>query len=249
MNTVTRARWTPQYYQKVLSYDPIAYWMMNEDQGTIAYDMVTARNAGAQNGAYTGVTLGQPGIGDGNTCPLFDGANDYNDIYSAGYAGVFDGDEGTITLWLQVSGAGIWADGAQHYLVSIRADNDNYVAVFKSATNNRLTFLRRGGAANKQVNYDTAAPTEWIFVALTWSVSAGINGEMRAWYGTSGTFGQVGITQTALNAWGGAGLDNIRTVIGASVTTPGSVWDGLVAHVVSFDRALSHAELSDLFTI
>ena len=45
------------------------------------------------DGAYTGVTLGQDGIGDGNTCPLFDGANDFLDFYSAGFSSAFNGDQ------------------------------------------------------------------------------------------------------------------------------------------------------------
>ena len=111
MNTGMRARWTPQYYQKVLSYDPIAYWMMDEKQGAVSYDMVTARNTGARNGAYTGVTLGQPGIGDGNTSPLFDGANDFTNIYSASFNAAFNGAEGTLGIWMRVFNVAVWTDG------------------------------------------------------------------------------------------------------------------------------------------
>ncbi|MFV1969356.1 MAG: hypothetical protein ACC628_28375, partial [Pirellulaceae bacterium] len=60
---------------------------MWEASGSISDDLSPQGN----DGAYTGVTLGQPGIGDGRTCPLFDGANDYNNIYSAALNTDFDG--------------------------------------------------------------------------------------------------------------------------------------------------------------
>ena len=80
---------TPTYIQKVLGIEPgnlIAYWPMSEPSGGIA---INAEGTAARNGAYTGVTLAQPGIGDGNTCPLFDGANDFNNVYSASLDAAF----------------------------------------------------------------------------------------------------------------------------------------------------------------
>ena len=56
---------------------------MSEASGT---DMIDA--VAAHNGTYTGVTLGQPGIGDGLTCPLFDGANDYAIANHADFEGL-----------------------------------------------------------------------------------------------------------------------------------------------------------------
>ena len=80
------------YREKVLSYSPIAYWMQAEAAGNDSLCQVDSN----QDGTYTGVTLGQPGIGDGNTCPSFDGVNDYNDIYTTSFRDVFSLTEGTI---------------------------------------------------------------------------------------------------------------------------------------------------------
>ena len=62
-----------KFYRKVLDYRPIAYWPQWESAGSAARCLVNT----AQNGAYTGVTLGQPGAVDGDLCPYYDGANDY----------------------------------------------------------------------------------------------------------------------------------------------------------------------------
>ncbi len=50
-----------QYFRKVLSHRPIAYWPLWEASGSVAFDLA----GNALHGAYTGVTLGQVGVGDG----------------------------------------------------------------------------------------------------------------------------------------------------------------------------------------
>ena len=80
------------YIYKVLTadeasgYDPsslIGFWPQNELSGGVSID----HSGLGHDGAYTGVTLGQPGVpGMGMTSPFYDGANDFNNIYSAGLA-------------------------------------------------------------------------------------------------------------------------------------------------------------------
>jgi len=57
------------YANKVAGYNPapIAYWILGEAAGAAAACQINA----AQDGAYTAVTLGQAGIGDGSTAALF----------------------------------------------------------------------------------------------------------------------------------------------------------------------------------
>ena len=55
------------YYKKVLATEPanlLAYWPLNEGSGSVADNL---EGTAARDGAYTGVTLGQAGIGDGWT--------------------------------------------------------------------------------------------------------------------------------------------------------------------------------------
>ena len=72
------------YLDKALSVGGlVGAWMQDERSGAVSYDS----SANRHHGAYTGVTLGQPGVpGMGMTSPLYDGLNDFNNIYGAGLA-------------------------------------------------------------------------------------------------------------------------------------------------------------------
>src|SRR3989304_2278838 len=86
------------YYRKVLDTQPanlLAYWMQAEGAGAVALD--TSGNS--RTGAYTGVDLGQAGIGDGKTCPWFDGASDRVNIYTTSLRDAFNGAEGAVIVW------------------------------------------------------------------------------------------------------------------------------------------------------
>jgi predicted alpha-1,2-mannosidase len=72
------------YAAAVLEATPMAYWPLNETNGTTACDL-----AGCHDGAYVGgVILGQAGIPNGgfgfpgSYCPVFDGSTGYVDIPS-----------------------------------------------------------------------------------------------------------------------------------------------------------------------
>ena len=81
----------------ILDTNPLAVWPMDEASGTdsIAYPST------AYNGTYTGVTLGQSQAPF--TCPLFDGTNDYNDIYSATLNSNWGWKTGSIMVFLKIS--------------------------------------------------------------------------------------------------------------------------------------------------
>jgi len=236
---IDRARWTPQYYQRVLATDPIAYWMQDEKQGGVSYDMVTARSNGARNGAYTGVTLGQPGIGDGRTAALYDGLNDYDSIHTANFVAAFNPSEGTVLAWARVSAAGVWTDGAQREIFNLQVDIQNRIQIHKGAANNR-TDWRYEANNTDNTNSDFAfTSTDWFSVGITWSVAADEARHFR-----NGV--QFGATQNGLGVWVGA-LNAGNTVIGALGTVPtNNVWDGYLAHVSIWDRPLTPAEMLSL---
>ena len=56
------------YSDKILGYGPFAYFTLSDKVGLVARDLTVNAN----HGTYFGVTLGQPGIGDGRTSPYFD---------------------------------------------------------------------------------------------------------------------------------------------------------------------------------
>ena len=231
---------TLTYAEKVLATEPsnlLAYFICGEASGTV---MQEEKNN--YDGAYTGVTLGQTGIGDGNTCPLFDGANDYGNLYTAGLAGVFNGAEGTMAVWCKMNTAGVWTDSTQRYLYRLAADTSNRADITKQATTNQLRFRYTAGGTEELVTDTSLAGTaNWFHLAMTWSVAADqviayINGA------------QVGATQTGLGTWAGA-LSSTSTVIGALNTTPSAPHYGYLAHVPIWNVALNSTQIADLATV
>ena len=225
------------YRQKVLSYSPIAYWMQAEAAGNDAYCEVDSN----QDGSYTGVTLGQTGIGDGNTSPLFDGANDFNNVYTTTFRDVFNGAEGTLAIWIKVSGGGVWTDETTRRIVYLGADVQNYITIVKSSTNNRMVFTYEAFNIQKTIDNTSMSETGWMSFAMTWSAS---EDKFKAYINGS----QEGSTQTALGAWVGNLLDT-SSCIGSLSTTPTQVWDGYLAHCAVWDSALAPADIADLAVV
>ena len=226
-----------EHYQRALLLRPIAYFPVWETAGAVAYDI-----AGSQrNGAHVAVTLAQAGIGDGRTCPLY-GATSYTNIYSASLNAAFTGAECTVGIWSCVSAAGVWTDGAFHTSMHLYVDANNYIILRKSNVNNQYNLDRVGGGVTSPVANVAATTTDWFHVAITISESAGVNGEVKAYWNGA----QIGATQVALGAWAG-NLSNSRCVIGAHTTTPSFSWSGRLAHGRIFNYALSAVQIEALY--
>lgn len=233
---VVAAPVVPTYTEKVEGYNPIAYWVLGEAAGATAVDQI---NSPAQDGAYTGVTLGQPGIGDGNTCPLFDGLNDYVDCFTATLAGVFDGTEGTLAIWAKVFNVGVWTDSAWRYTCSPFTNASNLAFIARAGVNNEMRYRYRPNGINEQVNQAGLTSVVFNHYAITWTDTGD---EMRAFFNGI----QQGPTQTGLNTWAGA---ITRFVIGAFTTVPGSPWYGWLAHCAVWDTPLTQPQIADLATV
>lgn len=225
------------YSKKVLGYSPIAYWMMAEASGGTSTDEI---NSPAQDGAYTGVTLGQTGIGDGNTCPLFDGANDCNNIQTPTLTSAFSASAGTIATWVKVSGAGIWTDNQWRKIFVLYTDTNNqvYLAKGDSTQSNQLRSIYRANGTIQSVNIATTT-TDWFHFAITWDKTTN---QVKVYL--NGT--QQGSTQTGLDVWAGS---LTISVLGASSIVPTQVWDGYMAHSALWTSALSPADIADLAVI
>lgn len=221
----------PAYLARVQITHPIAYWPLNEDSGTTAYD----RSGNAYNGAHSNVTLGQTGIGDGNICPLYVPASaSLTNLYSAGFAGAFNGQEGTVAQWLKVANAGVWTDGGVRIGIRLYIDGDNRLAFAKTATNNIFQFLYGAGGITRTVEITTSR-TDWFHAALTWSLSAN---QVKAYINGIRT----GTTQ-AVGTWAGTPHSSY-TLIGAGKSDgSGSLWSGWVAHAAYWNRPLTPSEI------
>lgn len=208
----------------------LALWRMNEAAGAVVADS----SGNSYNGSATGVTWGQAGIGDGGTAPLFDGANDYIDVQSAGLTTAFNAAAGTVSIWVNAT---TWNDGAASVVLSFRVNNDNAVLISK-ATGGDVTVRYRAGATNKDVVISAASLTngKWHLMTITWSVAAD---EVKVYLDGA----QSGLTQTSLGTWVGApGI----MLIGAVTTTPTSVWAGKLALAALWNVALTPAQIASL---
>ena len=231
---------SPSYKNKVLGIQPanlIAYWPLDELSGAVADN---TEGTAARDGTYTGVTFGQPGIGDGNTCPLFDGANDLVAIYSDSLRDAFDKDKGTLAIWFKVSGPGVWTDGVWRYCAQLHADNSNYIVLAKTNTNNQFLFRYRAGGLNKQVQL-IISDTGWNNAAITWDTAVD---EVKAYINGA----QTGATQSSLGAWAG-NLTATGTRLGAATAGPTLIWDGPLAHVPVWTTPLVLADIQSVATV
>lgn len=226
-----------KYYKKVLGTAPanlIAYWPLWDASGSVATDI----SGNALHGAYVSVTLGQPGIGDGRTCPLFDGINGYVNIWSAGLASAFNGAEGTLAIWCKVYNAGVWTDASYRCLAVLRSDGNNQVRLFKQNTDNDLyaAWIAGGGWYGRTVA--SGGPAGWFHFAITWDKAGDL---VRVYF--NGT--QIGTDQTGLGTYAGAMTDAFIGEYAAS----DSLWNGYLAHAAIWTTPLSAAQIAFLANV
>ena len=220
------------YTAKIQALGPIGYWPLAEASGSVALD----ESGNGRNGAYTGVTLGAAGIGDGRTAATFDGATSFCNVYSASLAAAFNGQEGSFTAWCKVSAAGVWTDGVARRVVLFLVDASNRVGLNKAVANNEVDWLYVAGGTSKTAGITPFSPTGYFHLGLTWSKAA----DQVIFY-VNGA--QQGPTVTGLGTFAGA-LSNTQTVIGSLSTTAAQVWSGQIAHVAVWARPLSAAEMA-----
>ena len=211
----------------------IGLWPQDETAGTVAYD----RSGRGHNGAYTGVTLANGDSIRGTKAPLYDGTNDFNNIYSAALAAAFNGVEGTLLCWARVSAAGVWTDGGMRYIVNIQADVNNYIIVRKGAEVNNLAMLVKGGGQASDIATGTFSGTGWMCLALTWSV---VGGALIGYL--NGAVLHKDDSLTSVGNWAGVPAATL-TCIGAQTTGGAYPWSGLIGPVALLNYAATHAQI------
>jgi hypothetical protein len=224
---INRNIWYRERLKSLFGSSIIGYWPGNENSGLVALDY----SGRGFNGVYTGVTLGQPGIGDGLTCPLYDGVADFMQP-PAGFRTAFNPQAGTVLCLIKNNIA--WADATARGFIRIGVDANNLVALQKQGANS-VTYNYIAGGTSKTV---TRITTETIFsiFGMTWDISAD---QLIAYFGGL----QTGLTQSGLGVWVGTPVANL-TVIGALTATPTGVWDGWETHIVALNRAATPAEMA-----
>ena len=227
-----------RYSQKVLtiqSADLIGYWQMAEPSGGVAVDSSPQGN----DGAYSGVTLGQPGIGDGKTSTLFDGSTSINNIYSAGLNTDFDGTELTAMIWVKMRAASVWLDGKGRDLFHVGVDiTDDYFVFRKTSNNNELQLRREGNNVSQLITKTSVSSLEWFHLAITISET---DDEFIGYF----TGVREGSILNSLGAYSGVlGSDDAN--IGDSVLAGIEPHDGVLAHAALWSAALSENKIARL---
>ena len=225
------------YTSKVLGIETanlIAYWPLSEAAGAVADN---AEGTAARDGAYDGPTLGQPGIGDGATCPSFDGINDNVAIYSASLATAFDGDKGTYSVWFKA--AAIPTTG---YICGFFVDGNNYFQVYRF---NADTYRFKCNTAASFIGPAYAGFTDgtWWNVVFTWLYDGSANTDYEIFRNGS----SIDATQKSVGQLTGSIGNDSR--IGTENAGGGNPYAGWIAHCAVWDKVLSDAQILALATV
>lgn len=207
----------------------IAHWKFDENNGSTAFDSTGEGN----NGTITNATWSSGKFG---SSLHYDGSGDWTNIYSAGFNTDFDGNEGTVSMWIKPTNAAVWTDSTQRYFINLFADSNNRIVISKQTNDNQIGFFHLGGGTTKSILISNFSPTEWTHLALTYSdsgdeVIAYVNGE------------QVGTTQTGVGTFTGS-LGSSNTVIGAYQSSGDFfIWDGSIDDVRVYTQALTPGQI------
>lgn len=185
------------------------------------------------NGAPTAVTAAAGP--DGAQAGSFDGSTSRVNWYSAGLAGAFNSQEGSVLLWVLVSA---W-DAAIKDFVNLGVNASNQILIRKQNAN--LTYYYIAGATTDFVTLGSNADIGFMQLVISWSKAAD---ELKAYKNGA----QVGATQSTLGTWAGA-LASTLTTIGASSTTPTNPMSGRAAHILLLNRAVTAAEVAQAYQV
>jgi hypothetical protein len=226
--------------------------------GLCYFDDISITGVGTLDGAYvgSGITLGQPGIGDGNPAAHFDGNNTTFFTGSQRFNAVWDGDVGTAIAWGCIAAAD-WTDtDAYRYLFHPKSMNDaHYYVVFgKADVAHRLIWRRKAGAG-KNVNEQsyTFAPTgpdnTWFCMGYTWDINVP---NLRGYLYAPGVLDFTEVFDVAgadMDAWGDHPVTDQSCVMMAGGLS-GQEFEGKGAHIAYWaGRAFTAAQMQDIMTL
>lgn len=220
------------YKQRVRETRPaslLAYWTLEEIAGTTAHDASGNLRHGTLCAGGNSPSWAATYFADGaSPAARFDG-NDCLNALTSGLASVFDGNEGTLLLWLKAYDGSVWSSFTRQFWAS--ADGSNLLTVHVGATANTIDLIRIASAADRRGS-SAVSGTGWYPVVMTWSAAAN---EARFYFdrvllGTATSIGSFSGTLSEL-------------VVGAGSTSGTFGFDGYIAHVALWNTPLSALEV------
>ena len=211
------------------------YPLTNIQSGT----NIPAFISSAHDGMLTldsGILQNTPGPVTGTLAPLLDGSTGLWNIVNESI--VWNGAIGGIFIYGKVRAASVWSDGISRYLMSVQANANNRVLVYKLSGSSAIQCYISIGGVTKTVNISTTT-TDWFCLGITWKDSNNGN-EVKVYFNGS----QVGATQTGFGAWSGA--PTITRLGGISEDV--NVWDGWLSYRFSkFGSVWSPTDVTNIY--
>lgn len=206
----------------------IGYWPMNEETGTVIYDV----SGNARNGAYNIITLNNAQSPNNRPSPLFTTRN--ANLYSTSLNSAFSGVEGCISMFLKVSEAGKWIEGGKTGFL-FQADANNYIYCVIGGGDYQFVMVYRSGGTNKSYVM-LLNNIGWFHMAITWSK---VNDRAIFWIN-----GVPVNTATTLVDWAGELSTGLASLGGYDLVT--EIWNGWKSDVVLLDYEPTRAEMQKL---
>lgn len=195
--------------------------------GTVWTDL-----AGGNNGTLTnGPTFDSE---NGGTI-IFDGANDYIDIFDNGFlTELGDSDKATLCLWIKFTG-----NIGYEEIFSTKPFNSNALRLYLYPSNgiNKINLWAAGAGHHTTFVSDEGVVTDtWYFICVTLdgSFQLYVNGE--TWSGTSGGSGTGSLPNTNFQY-------SDAQYIGKFVQGPGPELNGNISNIMLYKRVLSVDEI------
>lgn len=198
---------------------------MNEKTGTTASDNSRYGNDGSLGG---GTPANMPVWTEHGL--RFDGANDYVDC---GSSDIFNLDTITLCAWIKRNSQ---AKAAWEWIVNRRGgvgSEGQYQFGFEENQNKLTLSYENGGWW--QLNSNSDVGTDWTFIVITMS-------NLDYNFYINGTLDKSGTAAVAIESTTGA---NLR--IGCRGNSVMDTFDGSIADIRIYNRALSTAEITDLY--
>ncbi len=213
----------------------IQYLPLDEHSGGVANDASSEGN----DGAYSGVGLNNTPGPDGRGAGFYGGDGDFTNLETPGFEIDFDGTEGSLIVWAKVNAAGIWTDSTNRRIVYIKSDNNqNNISIFRSPTNNVITFHYQANNVSHSSTFNTGGETGWMGFGQTWSDSG--NFVKRYYMGSE-------IDNDVMNeTWNDVDLKTGNQILGALGTGGPNPWHGWIAHSVICNAPLSQSVMEIL---
>ena len=225
----------------------VGYWPLNEESGTVAYDL----SDNGYNGTSSGLvrvpqTRGFTGP-DGGRCAQFDGSSSYVDINAASSSSA--NAELTFAIWAAIP-ENILSGTTKAQMVMCGADTANRFGLYVDTTAQRISgdYYAGSGDATYSTTYGKLIYNDywlkgypkWHHLAIT--VSATDDAATVYVDGTAST------ACSSLGTWTGA-FGSTITILGTSKKAGADQYTGWMAHAAWWSTPLTQAEISSLVDI